>query len=542
MMKKILCLCLVACLALGFLSACAPLGRPLSAEQLLENIAKDPAADKTDVVSIWETWKMPAFSSTVFRPYIRAYAARMEAHGVSALTLARAAAEDFVRTKYDTIDFSGANARSEVTSALLACYEAAAERLCPPLTDAEELRAAIGTDTGKHSYVAMYLLSWGFPSFVTQKMMTVEKVFDLYYYEYEQIPEPAAFAVSLGELFLDELYAYTDLSDPEKVTTSYLDAYTEVVGDRYAIYRTATEYDSYEDDRNGEYVGVGITVQQEEDRILIVGVNDLGPAKEVGIETGDYLYAVDGVSVSELGYEGAIAKVRGEAGASVVLTVLRGDEQLSFTVVRRALTDRTVSYSIDENGIGYVRITEFKANTGKQFCEAIDALEADGVRGIVFDLRSNPGGALGAVVDMISYLVPEGTPVASFDQYMDTIKSTDSHVVSVPCVGLCDEYTASAGELFIAALKDYASESFGLLDATIIGTGTYKKGVMQSTFTLYDGSSITLTVARYNPPSGVNYDGVGVVPDIFLENLTEDEDTQLLRAYEVLLGKIGAQE
>jgi len=151
------------------------------------------------------------------------------------------------------------------------------------------------------------------------------------------------------------------------------------------------------------------------------------------------------------------------------------------------------------------------------------------------------GGALGAVVDMISYLVPEGTPVASFDQYMDAIQSTDSHVVSVPCVGLCDEYTASAGELFIAALKDYASESFGLLDATIIGTGTYKKGVMQSTFTLYDGSSITLTVARYNPPSGVNYDGVGVVPDIFLENLTEDEDTQLLRAYEVLLGKLGTQ-
>lgn len=541
-MKKLICLCLVACLALGFLAACAPLGQPLSAEKLLENIAKDPAADKTDVVAIWEAWKMPAFSSTVFTPYRRAYAARMEEHGVSALTLARAAAEDFVRTKYETINFSSADARSETTSALLDCYEAAAERLCPPLTDENALRAAIGTDTGKHSYVAMYLLSWGFPSFITQKMMTVEKIFDIYYYKYEEIPEPSAFAASLAELFLDELLAHTDLSDPEKVTTSYLDAYIEVLGDRHAVYRSAPEYDSYEDGRSGEYVGVGITVQPEEDRILIAGVAELGPAEEVGIEIGDYLVAVDGVPVSELGYEEAIAKVRGEAGTTVVLTVLRGDELLSFTLVRRKLTDHTVRYSIDENGIGYVRITNFKVNTGTQFREAIDALEAAGVRGIVFDLRSNLGGALSAVVDMISYLVPEGTPVASFDQYSGPIESKDSHVLRVPCVGLCNQYTASASELFIAALRDYSSEEFGLLDATIIGTGTYKKGVMQSTFELYDGSSITLTVAHYNPPSGINYDGVGIVPDIFLENLSEDEDTQLLRAYEVLLGKIGAQK
>ena len=538
-MKKLCSLSLIlVVLLLSFSSCFTPANEPLSAEALLENIAKDPAASKTDVVAIFEAWELPAFTSAVFTPYMKAYAPRMQAHGVSSLTLAREAATAFVQTKYDTIDFAAEDARQTVTSALLACYEEAAERLCPPLTDEAALRAAIGTDTGEHAYVAMYLLSWGFPSFVTQKMMTVEKVFDLYYYE--EIPVAKDFAVSLGTFFLDELYALVELADREEVTAGYLDAYTTVIGDRYAMYRTASEYESYEDDRNGEYVGVGITVQLETDeRIRVMGLNDKGPAKEVGIEVGDYLYAVDGVPVTELGYEGAVAKVRGEIGKSVTLTVDRDGELLTFTMQRRALVDQTVTYEIDGDGIGYVRITEFKTNTAKQFREAIDALETAGVRGIVFDLRSNPGGALGAVVDMISYLVPEETPVASFDQYMDPIESDDSHVLRVPCVGLCDEFTASAGELFIAALRDYATDAFDLLDATIVGTPTYKKGVMQSTFTLYDDSSITLTVARYNPPSGVNYDGVGVTPDEHVENTEGDVDAQLLRGYEILREKLG---
>ena len=192
-----------------------------------------------------------------------------------------------------------------------------------------------------------------------------------------------------------------------------------------------------------------------------------------------------------------------------------------------------------------MRIVSFKKNTFDQFVNAIDALEAANVKGIVFDVRGNPGGYVDSVCDVISYIIPTGHTVLSY-QYKGRpateLKSTDDakntdHVIDLPITVICNEYTASAGEIFTAAIRDYRDE--GLLRASIVGTNTFGKGIMQNTYYYLDDSSVTLTVAYYNPPCGENYHGKGVAPDVVIEN-TAEEDLQLLTAYAELLELINA--
>ncbi len=532
-MKKLLSLALVLCLICTTLVGCLG-GRILSAEELTENIAKDPPANRTDVVAIFETWQMPPFYSSTFTPYLAAYEGRLLSHGVDTLTLARMAATDFVEHEYNTIDLTD---RQAVTGALLRCYERAADTLCPPLSDPAALRAAMQADVGTHSYAAMYLVAWGFPSFVSQKMMAVETVFDSYFFE--DIPSPDAMARTVADAFLAAAFPEqgeptVSVTDRETVTDIYLTAYVTSLGDRYSIYRTADESDQFEDDRRGEYVGVGVTIQRDEqtDELRIIALNPTGPAQEVGLTVDDIIYAVDGQLVSELGYNAAVNAVRGEIGTDVTITVRRGEQLLDFTITRRALVDITVQYSISD-GIGYIKITEFKANTYDQFCDAIDAMEAAGVRGVIYDLRDNPGGSLAAVTNSLAYLVPVGTRIASFSTYMSPIDSTNEHTFTPPSVVLCNENTASAGELFTSAMRDFSTPAFGVQNAVTVGTKTFGKGIMQSTFSLYDDSSITVTVAKYNPPSGVNYHGEGIIPDHIVEQ-TGEGDAQLDYAYELL--------
>ena len=253
---------------------------------------------------------------------------------------------------------------------------------------------------------------------------------------------------------------------------------------------------------------------------------------------GDVIYAIDGRTVEELGYLNAVNHVRGKIGSQVELTLIRDGKPITLSMTREEVQEINVAYKLDpETKIGYVQIVQFKGNTYDQFVEAIDYMEANGAVGIVFDLRNNPGGYLNSVTNVISYLIPSGNTVVSY-QYKGqatTVYTTGSdgengdHIVKLPFVVICNEHTASAGEIFTAALRDYRNQ--GLLDATIVGTTTYKKGIMQSTYFYIDQSSITLTVAYYNPPSGVNYHGIGVTPDVVVENTDPTVDLQLEAAY-----------
>jgi carboxyl-terminal processing protease len=205
---------------------------------------------------------------------------------------------------------------------------------------------------------------------------------------------------------------------------------------------------------------------------------------------------------------------------------------------------KTVRYSIGEDKIAYVRISSFKDNTGKQFIEAIDAIEKAGAVGVIFDLRNNGGGYLSAVSEMLSYIAPKGTELVSFsNNYSRPIYATHSHTFTLPSVVICNGYTASAAELFTSAMRDFSD--MGFFDVLVVGETTYGKGVMQSSYPFTDGSVITVTVAYYYPPCRIGYDGEGISPKA--ENtVTDDESTEIdeqrERANSVIKELIGAKE
>ena len=382
----------------------------------------------------------------------------------------------------------------------------------------EELSSFMEKSTREYDRVADYLNAWSFPRFDYRKLYLLESVFSLYYYK--ELPDAKTLARSVAELYLEYFFDESDRSDRTVNTDAYLACYTGAVGDDYAVYRTAVEYDEFDTDMSGSFVGIGVSVTFD----MITGVVTVlevipdSPAEGAGILPGDLIVAVGDITVEEAGYDATVNAIRGEEGTPVTVTVDRDGTPLSFTMLRRALTDNTVRYEHDaKSNIGYVRITQFKDITFEQFKVAIDALEALGVDGYVFDLRGNPGGYLHAVVEMIAYLSEKGSTVVSFDEgYGDPMTDEDDHEVNKPMVVIANGSTASAGELFTAALRD-------LKNAKVVGETTFGKGVMQSTFSLGDGSTVTLTVSRYNPPSGVNYDGVGIVPDLPVEELGEGD-------------------
>lgn len=378
----------------------------------------------------------------------------------------------------------------------------------------------------KKDSVTYYLMESDVPDFDTGLLLTVEMCFDTYYYKELEDFE------TLGKKTLDAYNEFcrdeTDATDMDAVTYALIDCYIYAVGDNYAFYRTVDETEDYTTDMSGSFVGIGVSVSYNvlENTILIEGVELSSPAEAAGIAIGDYIVAVDGVKVPNIGVTEAINRIKGEVDTFVEVTVLRGDEEITFNIKRAEITETTVAHNIIDEKIGYIKITGFKGNTAEQFKNAVDSVEASGVEAIIFDLRSNSGGYLSAVSAMLSYLVPDGTKIASFSNGMNPLYASsgtaleeEDHTLSVPSVVLCNSRSASAAELFTAAMRDYAD--MNLLTSVIMGELTFKKGIMQSTIEFTDDSTLTLTTALYNPPSDINFHGVGVAPDIALD---EDDD------------------
>ena len=395
-----------------------------------------------------------------------------------------------------------------------------------------------------HEFVVDYLFDWGIKNINTYKLSWAERLYQSQYVYDGGLEDTLTHASKTAKLFLDEFYDNIDLSDKNAVTDALLYCYTCTVSDPYSIYRVQEASDEYSENLSGSFVGIGIsvTLDREANTVLVVDVFDDSPAEAVGILPGDYIYAVDGKTVDELGIDSVTDNIKGTQGTSVNITIKRGEEFLSFNPLRDSIKEYTVKHEIIEGNIGYVRISSFKSITYDQFVESVDALEAAGVQGIIFDLRYNPGGYVRAAYNMLSYMIPSGHPVLSYqykDNELQTSTSADDihptkkdengdalisdHKISVPIVVICDANTASSAEIFTAAVRDY--RDMGLIKATIVGTTTYKKGVIQNTFTYYDGSTVTFTTAYHLPPSGESYHGVGVTPDVIVE-LGQTEDTQ----------------
>ena len=385
------------------------------------------------------------------------------------------------------------------------------------------------TDLQKSS-VSDYIDSWNFPLFASSRLTEVENLFEDNFYK--ELPSAYEAASLTAARFIDNYYDKLDLNDKDAVTDALITCYVDVVGDKYSVFRTPVEYDDYSTNMSGMVGGIGVSARKSEDGLIeIVEVTRGGSAEAAGILAGDLIYKVDGKTVGELGgYDSAVNSITGEIGTYVQLDLLRATEEISLTVERKSIPKQSVRYAMDDTGIGYIRIESFKSNTDEQFCEAIEYMKANGARGIIYDLRNNYGGYLSSVKNMLSYIAPKGMTLVSFsNDYDDPYICSDSHTYFVPTVVLCNYNTASAAELFTAGIRDIAN--MGYFEAKLVGVTTRGKGIMQNTYSLSGGASLTLTVAYYNPPSGKNYHESGITPDVEIEASTEG-DAQLVAAYD----------
>ena len=428
---------------------------------------------------------------------------------------------------------------------LLVCLAASMLFSCSSLSKEEQKQRLVNridnVSVAQCDTITECFARWKFPKgYDVEKLCEVELTMREGYYKTLDVPTMAKTA---AECFMLLYYDEIDLTDKTKYTDALIHCMVFSLGDDYAIYRTATEYGEYSQSMSGTYGGIGMTVRKnfETGVITVTRLISDSPAQKAGILVGDILYSVEGMAVTKETMEEAFARMQGNVGEAVRFELLRGEEIIPFEIVRENLDNMTVSYTLSEDKIAYITITSFKGSTYKYFKKAIDDAEAAGAVGIVFDVRDNPGGYLSSVLNVLEYLVPDDTELCSYGTEKETTvyvgsekyHGKEDHVLSVPCVVICNGATASAGELFTAALRDY--NAMGILKATVVGTeeATYGKGIMQSSYHLDDGSVLTMTSAFYNPPSGVNYHDKGVVPEVFCE-----EAEALATAKETLLNLI----
>lgn len=329
--------------------------------------------------------------------------------------------------------------------------------------------------------------------------------------------------------------------DEDALTEGLYKGYLEALGDPYSEYYDAEETAKFNENMSGEFSGIGVVMSQDQKSGLVtmVQIYKKSPAAKAGLKEGDILFQVDGKDVSDKKLDEIVTEIKGEKGTEVKLTVLRGEEREKVTtsVIRDTIEVQTVEYEMMEDRIGYLAVSEFDSVTYEQYQTALKDLEAQGMKGLVIDLRNNPGGNLDIVCEMLDLILPKGLIVYTEDKDGEKQEYTSDadYDYDVPMTVLINGNSASASEIFAGAVQDYGK-------ADIVGTTSYGKGVVQSVYALKDGTCVKLTVAEYFTPKGRSINGKGITPDVEVEyeyNEEEPEaDNQLERAVEVLKQKM----
>lgn len=334
---------------------------------------------------------------------------------------------------------------------------------------------------------------------------------------------------------------YINPIDETALTQAISKGYINGINDKYAKYYSPSEYKEEKLSDAGLLVGLGFTVAPDESGyIKLVKIEENSPASEVGLNVNDIIVAVNGEDVLKKGYTQSLSSLKGEEGSLVNITVRRDGTDSEYQAVRRKLTINSVSSKMLSNSIGYIAVSGFNGNTPDQFTQAVTHLKDNGAKGLVIDLRNNGGGLLDACEKMINYILPKGEIATA--TYKDgtkkvIVETDDTHQVNLPISVLINGKTASAAELFAVALRDAGK-------ASLVGTNSYGKAVMQYTTELSDGSAIKVTVASIETSKTPNYEGIGIKPN-FEVKLTQTEeqnfvlldektDPQLKKAMEVI--------
>ena len=338
----------------------------------------------------------------------------------------------------------------------------------------------------------------------------------------QRIGRPSAAAQKAEEVYeyLDA-YFIGDL-DEDAIDDAIGAAMVSATGDRWSYYISAEDYGAHQDQLENAYVGVGMTVQLQEDGFYVTQVEQDGPAAQAGILPGDRIDSVDGASCGEMTMEELRRAVRGEAGTQVVLAMEREGQTLEFTITRQQLQTKVVDYTLLDSGVGYIQIYNFDGGCAENAIAAVEDLTRQGAKALLFDVRNDPGGLKSELVELLDYLLPEGVLFRSVN-YAGEEKTdySDASCVSLPMAVLVNEDSYSAAEFFAAALREYGV-------AQVFGAQTCGKGYFQVALQLSDGSALNLSIGKYYTPNGVSLaDAGGLVPDESVE-LTQEQKTALL--------------
>lgn len=330
----------------------------------------------------------------------------------------------------------------------------------------------------------------------------------------EQTPAEAKTA-EIGA-YLDRFFI--DDYDEEKLADAAASAMVEATGDRWSYYLTAEEKSSYDEQMQNAYVGIGVTItaQEELGGMRIEAVTAGGPAEKAGLLTGDIITEVEGEKTLDLGMTGTRAKVRGEEGTFVTLTILRGEESFPVSVERRSIQTPVATYEMLDGQIGYIKIANFDTRCAEETNAAMDELIAQDAKALIFDVRNNGGGYKNELVKVLDKILPEGILFQSEDyQGSKQIDRSDADYIDLPMAVLVNQDSYSAAEFFAAAIQEY---DWG----TVVGTKTVGKGNFQTAFTLSDGSMLNLSIGKYYTPQGRSLTDTGITPDV--EIALSDED------------------
>lgn len=339
--------------------------------------------------------------------------------------------------------------------------------------------------------------------------------------------------------YIDNYY-YFDI-DPEVQEESFYDGIMNGLDDPYSVYYTKEEYQDLLEDNSGEYFGVGAVVTQDATmKVTVVRPIKGSPAEAAGVKADDVIVEVDGTEITDQELSLVVEMIRGEKGTTAHIKVYRPseDKYIEFDIQRAEVENVSVDYRMLDNKVGYISVTQFYENTPKEYKEAVEDLEKQDAKGLIVDLRDNPGGLLNAVVEMCAYTLDGGNIVTTKDRngkVTSSFDDNDDHCIDIPMVVLVNGNSASASEIFAGAMKDTDT-------AELVGTTTFGKGIVQSILPLSDGTAIKITVSKYFTPGGNDIHEIGIDPDYEVEledrsnavNLDYEDDLQLQKAEEVI--------
>jgi len=363
-----------------------------------------------------------------------------------------------------------------------------------------------------------------FSSFITlqvNKYMMIKQGDVIQAEEYTELKDFYRKFNQLKDVIMED---YLEEPDLETLTEGALKGMVASLDDPYTYYLTPEEYQELLMDMQGTYAGIGlsVSVNNEDNMITVVNAFKGSPAAEAGIAPGDKIVGVDGKDVDGSMLDEAVKMMRGEPGTMVTVSILRDGQVKDYTIERAEIDIPDMEYKMLDKEVGYIWLYRFDKNSAKNFANALNDLRSQGMKGLVLDLRNNPGGLLDECVSIADMLLPEGLVLYSEDKHGNREEyTTDKEHLDMPMAVLVNEYSASASEVLTGAIQDHGV-------GVIIGKTTFGKGLVQTIKGPFkEGDVIKLTTAKYYTPNGRDINEKGIEPDIVVEEMEEAYDYAL---------------